>query len=196
MMIIWEIWWIWQFSITSILNQTYLWFVIHNWPSPYLNKTKSYFMSFLGQFSDLKSHFWLRKYVVLFDPDWLEIPCILTHYHLHGIDIFSFLLNLAMISKSGTWALVVFSLPFEGRLRTRNQMALVKDLKCQSWQGTMVDNSQGSRRKYWATCSSVCSFARTAHLFVCSALLASLARSLARSLTHCAHSLNHGKVND
>ena len=50
---------------------------------------------------------------------------------------------------------------------------------------TMVDNHQDCRLNY---CSSVCSFARTAHLFTCSALLASLAhsaaliRSLARSL--------------
>ena len=45
-------------------------------------------------------------------------------------------------------------------------------------------------REYWAIRSSVYSFARTAHSFACSALLASLARSaalirsLARSLTH------------
>ena len=53
---------------------------------------------------------------------------------------------------------------------------------------TMVQISQESRRKYWATRSSVRSFARTAHSFACSGLLASLApsaaltRSLARSL--------------
>ena len=52
----------------------------------------------------------------------------------------------------------------------------------------MVDNSQEYRLKYWATRSSVRSFARTAHLFACSRLLALLApsaaltRSLARSL--------------
>ena len=71
-MIFWEIWWIF---ITSILNQTYLWFVIHNWLIPYLNKTKSYFLSFLGKFSDFKSHFRLKRYVVFFGPDWLGIPC-------------------------------------------------------------------------------------------------------------------------
>jgi len=52
----------------------------------------------------------------------------------------------------------------------------------------MVDNSQEYRLQYWATRSSVRSFARTAHSFACSGLLASLApsaaltRSLARSL--------------
>ena len=39
----------------------------------------------------------------------------------------------------------------------------------------MVQNNQESRLKYWATRSSVCSFARTAHLFACTALLALLA---------------------
>ena len=53
---------------------------------------------------------------------------------------------------------------------------------------TMVDNSQEYRLRYWATRSSICLFARTAHSFACSRLLASLApsaaltRSLARSL--------------
>ena len=53
---------------------------------------------------------------------------------------------------------------------------------------TMVENSQEYRLKHWATRSSVRSFVRTAHSFVCSRLLASLApsaaltRSLARSL--------------
>ena len=53
---------------------------------------------------------------------------------------------------------------------------------------TMVENRKEHRYKYWATCSSVRSFARTAHSFACSGLLASLApsaaltRSLARSL--------------
>ena len=45
----------------------------------------------------------------------------------------------------------------------------------------------GNRRvEYWAIRSSVRSFARTAHSFACSALLASLARSAAliRSLAH------------
>ena len=52
----------------------------------------------------------------------------------------------------------------------------------------MVDNSQEYRLQYWATRSSVRSFARIAHSFACSGLLASLApsavltRSLARSL--------------
>ena len=47
---------------------------------------------------------------------------------------------------------------------------------------TMVDNSQEYRLKYWATRSSVRSFARTAHSVACFALLAALTRSLARSL--------------
>ena len=44
---------------------------------------------------------------------------------------------------------------------------------------TMVQNSHKYRLKYWATRSSIHSFVRTAHLFVCSALLASLACSAA-----------------
>ena len=53
---------------------------------------------------------------------------------------------------------------------------------------TVVENSQEYRLEYWATRSSVRSFTRTAHLFACSGLLASLApsaaltRLLARSL--------------
>ena len=53
---------------------------------------------------------------------------------------------------------------------------------------TVVDNSQEYRRKYWATRSSVRSFARTAHSFAWCGLLASIAlsaaltRLLARSL--------------
>ena len=52
----------------------------------------------------------------------------------------------------------------------------------------MVENNQEYRLKYWATRSSIRSFAHTAHSFACSGLLASLApsaaltRSLARSL--------------
>ena len=46
-------------------------------------------------------------------------------------------------------------------------------------QHTMVDNSQKYRLKYWATRSSVRSFARTAHAFACSGRLASLVRSTA-----------------
>ena len=53
---------------------------------------------------------------------------------------------------------------------------------------TMVQKNKESRSRYWTTCLSVHSFARTAHSFACSGLLASLApsaaltRSLARSL--------------
>ena len=46
-------------------------------------------------------------------------------------------------------------------------------------QGTMVENSQEYRLKYWTTRLSVCSFARTAHSFAYSGLLASLAPSTA-----------------
>merc|ERR1719259_67793 len=55
----------------------------------------------------------------------------------------------------------------------------------------MVQNNQKSRGKYWATRSSVRSFARTAHSFACSGLLASLAPSaaLTRSLTSLTPSL-------
>ena len=59
--------------------------------------------------------------------------------------------------------------------------------------GTMVQNNQKYKRKFWATCSSDRSFARTVHLFACSALLPSPACSAAliRSLTH---SRAHEKV--
>ena len=71
----------------------------------------------------------------------------------------------------------------------------------------VVQNSQKSRYKYWATRSSVRFFARTAHSFACSILLALLARfaralrcallrSLNRSLAHFAHSLASGTVID
>ena len=47
--------------------------------SQYMDTTqqKSYFLSFLMQFSDFKSENWVRRYVVFFCPDWLEKPCIL-----------------------------------------------------------------------------------------------------------------------
>ena len=48
--------------------------------------------------------------------------------------------------------------------------------------------------EYWVTRLSVCSYARTAHSFACSGLLASLAPSAA--LAHFAHSLARGKGND
>ena len=46
--------------------------------SQYMDTTqqKSYFLSFLMQFSDFKSQNRLRKCVVFFCPDWLEKPCI------------------------------------------------------------------------------------------------------------------------
>ena len=42
---------------------------------------------------------------------------------------------------------------------------------------TMVQNNQEYRLTYWATRSSVCLFACTAHSFACSALIALLTRS-------------------
>ena len=43
----------------------------------------------------------------------------------------------------------------------------------------MGQNNQEYRLEYWATCSSICSFPYTTHLFVCSALLISFVRSAA-----------------
>ena len=59
---------------------------------------------------------------------------------------------------------------------------------------TVGQNNQESRRKHWATRSSVCSFARTACSFACSALLALLARSAA--LTRSLAPLTRGTVID
>ena len=62
---------------------------------------------------------------------------------------------------------------------------------------SLGQNNQEYRLNYWATCSSVCFFARTAHSFACSTLCASLALRcahwFARSLTH---SLTSGKMYD
>ena len=60
-----------------------------------------------------------------------------------------------------------------------------------SQSSTMVENSQDYRLYYWATRSSVRSFARTAHSLACSGLFASLAPSaaLTRSLARSLHSL-------
>ena len=62
---------------------------------------------------------------------------------------------------------------------------------------TVGQINQKPRCKYRATHSSVCLFARTAHLFACSAPLASLARSAAFvcTLAHFPHSLACGSVN-
>ena len=67
---------------------------------------------------------------------------------------------------------------------------------------TVGQNNQESRLQYWATCSSICSFARTAHSIACSALLVysfcsrAPLRSLVRLLAHFTHSLPRGTVND
>ena len=53
---------------------------------------------------------------------------------------------------------------------------------------TVGQNNREYRLEYWANRSSVRSFARTAHSFACSALLA--------SLPHFAHCLTCGTVND
>ena len=52
-------------------------------------------------------------------------------------------------------------------------------------EGTVVQNNQENGLEYWATRTSVRLFARTAHSFACSGLLASFAPSaaLTRSLT-------------
>ena len=60
----------------------------------------------------------------------------------------------------------------------------------------VIGNHMG--RKYWATRSSVRSFARTAHSFACSGLFALLVSSaaLTHSLTRSVHSLARRKEND
>ena len=65
------------------------------------------------------------------------------------------------------------------------------------WLHTVVQNSQESGRKYWATGLPVRSFARKGRSFACSTLLASLAssaHSFAHSL-HCAYSFTHALPN-
>ena len=61
---------------------------------------------------------------------------------------------------------------------------------------TVGQNSQEYRLKYWATRSSLRSFARTAHSFACSTLLTSLTRSaaLTRSLARLLTSLTPSLV--
>ena len=72
-------------------------------------------------------------------------------------------------------------------------MDLFSELK-RIWSAQWVEWLWNRRVEYWVIRSSVCSFARTAHSFAWSALLASLARSaalihlFARSFTH---SLSH-----
>ena len=56
------------------------------------------------------------------------------------------------------------------------------------WVALWLEWLWNRRVEYWAIYSSVCSFARTAHSFACSALLALLARSAAFLRSH-AHSL-------
>ena len=52
-----------------------------NWQYSDSIEQKSYFMSFLMQFSDSKSHNLLRKCVVFIGPDWREKPCRLPRKH-------------------------------------------------------------------------------------------------------------------
>ena len=78
--------------------------------------------------------------------------------------------------------------------KNRKQMGDSREDKFVGWKGkgkhesTVGQVNQKPRRKYWATRSSIHSFARTAHSFACFRLLASLAHSaaltrlLARSL--------------
>ena len=74
--------------------------------------------------------------------------------------------------------------------KNRKQMGDSREDKFVGWKGkgkhesTVGQVNQKPRRKYWATRSSIHSFARTAHSFACFRLLASLAPSaaLARSL--------------
>ena len=78
-----------------------------------------------------------------------------------------------------------------------NELGKMPSFRCFSRQQSTV--GQNNRLKYWATCSSIRSFARTTHWFPCSALLASLARaaslsrsaSLTRSLACSLRSLAH-----
>ena len=55
----------------------------------------------------------------------------------------------------------------------------------------MVKNNQESRRKYWATRSSVHLFTHKAHSFACSAVLASLMHSAALTHSQACGKLNH-----
>ena len=59
---------------------------------------------------------------------------------------------------------------------------VIVSLRQQYWRCTVGQNDQEYRLQYWATRSSVRSFARTAHSFTCSALCSALTRSLTHSL--------------
>ena len=65
--------------------------------------------------------------------------------------------------------------------KSKEKVHLEEHLK-REW--TMAQNDQESSCKCWATSSSSCLFAHTAHLFACNALLVLLAHSFARSLTY------------
>ena len=71
-----------------------------------------------------------------------------------------------------------------------------KETKCDGefCYGIVFHNSQESGQNYWATRSSICMLARTAHSFACSTLLASLARSAAL-ICSIACSLSHSQSN-
>ena len=78
--------------------------------------------------------------------------------------------------------------------KNRKQMGDSREDKFVGWKGkgkhesTVGQVNQKPRRKYWATRSSIHSFARTAHSFACFRLLASLAPSAALIRSH--HSLH------
>ena len=92
---------------------------------------------------------------------------------------------ITVLIDMGRWLASSEGMTFAFYWNRENQLKLGG--KC-----TMVENSQEYRLKYWATRSSICSFARTAHLFARSRLLALLAPSAA--LTHSlAHSSLVGK---
>ena len=66
----------------------------------------------------------------------------------------------------------------EGRKKPKSE--------CTANQWTSPQWAENQRVKYWASSSSVCSFARTAQSLACSSMFASLARSAAliRMLAH------------
>ena len=60
-----------------------------------------------------------------------------------------------------------------------NTSEIIQGQKHHGFHGTMVQNNQESRHKYWVICSSIRLFACLAHSFACPTLLAPLAHSAA-----------------